>query len=67
MLRCLLIALFAFSLIAPAAADLPQPRKSKIIAFSGPPLAFIRDNPQKIDESPVDGMLVRLKGVLIGR
>ena len=67
MLRWLLGVLLVVPLVTPASADLPQPRKSKIIAFSGPPLEFIRENPQQIEETPVDGMLVRVKGPVDGR
>jgi hypothetical protein len=67
MLRCSLIALLVVGIALPAFAGLPQPRRSKIIDFRGTSLEFIRNNPGIIDQSPVDGMLVRVAATRDGR
>ena len=67
MLRTLITVLLVLAIAAPALADLPQPRRAKILCFRDPSLEFIRSNPDKIEQSGMDGIMVRVTGTRGGR
>jgi len=62
MMRSLLTATLVLVLVGAAMADLPQPRRAKLIAFTDPGLEFIQSNPEAVERAPIDGVNIRAVG-----